>query len=339
MRILVYEFVSGGGWYSTGDDAPPESLLAEGRAMLTALASDFAAIDGVNVDVFADERFDPPALPSASIHRVSSAAQEQSLLADLSACNDWSVIIAPEFDGHLLSRVQLVEQSRGRLLGPASSIVALASDKHLTAEHLAAHGVPTPTGIALQSHEPLPKDFTYPAVLKPRDGAGSQGIRWIETPGPAPQSSPAGWRLEKYCPGVPASVAILGGPRGIVALPPCRQYLSDDGRFVYVGGSLPLPAPLAERAVRLVTRAAQNLATPIGYLGFDLVLGNDPGGADDVVIEVNPRLTTSYVGLRALARGNLAEAMLAVAVGEKVELSWHPGPIQFEATGRTCDMT
>lgn len=337
MRILVYEFVTGGGWYSTGDDAPPESLLIEGRAMLTALASDFAAIDGVHVDVMADERFDPPALPTAAIHCVTSAAQERALLGELSARADWSVIIAPEFDGHLLAHVRLVEHSRGRLLGPSSSIVGLASDKHLTAQHLAARGLATPTGIALCAHEALPRDFSYPAVLKPRDGAGSQGIRRIETLEPTPPPSPAGWRLEKFCPGMPASVAILGGPRGFVPLAPCRQHLSDDGRFVYCGGSLPLAAPLAERATRLATRATKTLATPIGYLGLDLVLGADPGGADDVVIEINPRLTTSYVGLRALARGNLAAAMLAVAVGEKVELSWHPWPIQFEATGRTSN--
>ena len=40
----------------------------------------------------------------------------------------------------------------------------------------------------------------------------------------------------------------------------------------------------------------------------------------DRVIEINPRLTTSYVGLRALARFNLAEALLAVIrIGEESE--------------------
>jgi predicted ATP-grasp superfamily ATP-dependent carboligase len=334
MRILVYEFVTGGGWYSTGDGAPPESLLTEGRAMLTALASDFTAIEGVHVDMLANERFDPPLLPAASIHRVTSAAQERALLGELAACADWSVIIAPEFDGHLLSRVQLVERSRGRLLGPSSRIVALAADKQATAEHLAARGVTVPRGVDVATGEALPRDFSYPAVLKPRDGAGSQGVRWIDRPGELADRSSAGWRLESFCPGTATSVAFLCGPRGFVPLAACQQYLGGEGRFDYCGGSLPLSAPLAERALRLAMRAVKTLATPIGYLGLDLVLGADPGGADDVVIEINPRLTTSYVGLRALARGNLAEAMLAVAVGEKVELSWHAGPIQFEATGR-----
>jgi predicted ATP-grasp superfamily ATP-dependent carboligase len=69
-------------------------------------------------------------------------------------------------------------------------------------------------------------------------------------------------------------------------------------------------------------------------LGVDLVLGHDPSGSDDVVIEINPRLTTSYVGLRALSDGNLAAAMLAIAAGHDVELSWQEGSIEFEAAGR-----
>ena len=54
----------------------------------------------------------------------------------------------------------------------------------------------------------------------------------------------------------------------------------------------------------------------VGYVGVDLVLGREPDGSEDVVIEINPRLTTSYVGLRAAARTNLAEAMWQVAQGE-----------------------
>jgi hypothetical protein len=65
----------------------------------------------------------------------------------------------------------------------------------------------------------------------------------------------------------------------------------------------------------------------------DLVLGDDPAGREDVVIEVNPRLTTSYVGLRAAARTNLAGAMLAVAQGNLVELPFSPARVEFTADG------
>jgi predicted ATP-grasp superfamily ATP-dependent carboligase len=77
------------------------------------------------------------------------------------------------------------------------------------------------------------------------------------------------------------------------------------------------------------------LAPTVGYVGVDLVLGEADDGKDDVVIEVNPRLTTSYVGLRRLVCGNLAAAMLAAARGQPVALSFAAGRVVFDADG-TC---
>jgi predicted ATP-grasp superfamily ATP-dependent carboligase len=71
-----------------------------------------------------------------------------------------------------------------------------------------------------------------------------------------------------------------------------------------------------------------------GYVGVDLVLGQAEDGSGDRVIEVNPRLTTSYVGLRALARANLAAAMLAVAAGERPDLCFGSEPVEFTTDGR-----
>jgi predicted ATP-grasp superfamily ATP-dependent carboligase len=51
-------------------------------------------------------------------------------------------------------------------------------------------------------------------------------------------------------------------------------------------------------------------------------------------MEINPRLTTSYVGLRALADANLAEVVLRVAGGELVPpLTWRDGSVRFAADG------
>ncbi len=97
---------------------------------------------------------------------------------------------------------------------------------------------------------------------------------------------------------------------------PCKQRISDDGRLRYLGGELPLAAGLAERARSLAERALAAMPAAVGYVGVDLVLGREPDGSEDVVIEINPRLTTSYVGLRAAARINLAEAMWRLAQGE-----------------------
>ncbi|HEY2894259.1 MAG TPA: ATP-grasp domain-containing protein, partial [Pirellulales bacterium] len=319
-RILLYEFVTGGGCYSLAGPAP-DSLLAEGRAMLGALAQDFA-LAGHSLDVLIDVHQPKLALPpSVRLRAVESARAEQQLLAELASQADWTSIVAPEFDGHLLARCERVIKAGGRLLGPSQEFVALASDKHALALHLAARGVPMPTGVALEPGDRLPREARYPAVLKPRDGAGSLGVRLVNSPGDIDRVT-APSRLEEFCPGLPVSVALLCGPHGARPLAPCRQRL--DG-FSYLGGELPLSTELARRASRLAARAVSLVEPTLGYIGVDLVLGDELSGARDVVIEINPRVTTSYVGLRALAKFNLAAAMLAVAQGHEPELCWHPG--------------
>lgn len=114
------------------------------------------------------------------------------------------------------------------------------------------------------------------------------------------------------------------------SLLPAAQRLSDDGRFRYRGGELPLAPPLGDRAVVLAERAIGCVPGLRGYVGVDVVLGEQ-----DVAVEINPRLTTSYVGLRALAGFNLAAAVLAAANGEPLPpLSWRVGQVCFSPDGQ-----
>lgn len=338
MRIFVYEFVTGGGL--PAEASPPPSLLREGAAMATALAADFAALPDTAVVVLGASRWkewNGLSFPGCDVVDVVDVDAEWLAFRRLAAEADQTVVIAPEFDGILLERCRQVVSAGGRLLGPDAALIELASDKHNTAEHLRVHGVAAPQGIALAAGE-RPHSVgvsRYPAVWKRRDGAGSQDVRLlrdeIEAAQAAPLSVPS--HLERYCPGLPASVAWLCGPAGCHPLPPCRQWLSDDGRFAYLGGATPLPPPLAARAVELSRRAVGCLPQPRGYLGIDLVLGDDVDGSGDAVIEINPRPTTSYVGLRAASRANLAQALIDAANGQPPKLDFAPGVVEFTADG------
>jgi predicted ATP-grasp superfamily ATP-dependent carboligase len=184
--------------------------------------------------------------------------------------------------------------------------------------------------------QPWPTDFEFPAVIKPCDGAGSCGVRivtqWselVDSPRPA-----CDHRLERFCLGLPASVGLLCGPSGNVALPACRQHLGGVTGFEYQGGSLPLEPQIDERARALAERAAATLPGLLGFVGIDLVLGPSVDGSQDYVIEVNPRVTTSYVGLRMAAEHNLAGAMLAVAQGRGARLSFAADALRFSSDGR-----
>lgn len=333
MRIFLYEFVTGGGWYSYGDEPCPGSLVREGRAMVQALGADFAAMEGVSLSVLHDRHMAAPNIEGAEVHAVGTRFEELSAFKNLASRADWTLVIAPEMSGFLAQRCAIVEKVGGRLLGPPLPAIRLTSDKQATVDLLALHGVSSPVGLPLERKQSAPDDFRYPAVVKPRDGAGSIGVRLVHSAqevGPIELPS----RIEEYCPGLACSVSFLCGPQGNVALPACGQRLSDDGKFTYLGGALPLAADLARRAAQLATKALASLGPLVGYLGVDLVLGEHPDGHTDAVIEINARPTTSYVGLRTLACSNLAGALLSVADGGDASIEFDSRQLQFNADGR-----
>jgi predicted ATP-grasp superfamily ATP-dependent carboligase len=179
----------------------------------------------------------------------------------------------------------------------------------------------------------------FPLVLKPRFGAGSLETFLIQGPVDRPGFQDEGRRkdmiVQRFVAGQPASVAILIGSNQRLAMPAASQVLSADGRFHYLGGCIPLPEKLTVRAHRLACQAIESVPGFHGYVGVDLVLGSSPDGSEDWVIEINPRLTTSYIGLRARAESNLAEAMLNIAGGKEVEpLKWRQGTVHFHSDGR-----
>lgn len=333
MRVFVYEFVTGGGMLGLGREVP-RSLLVEGSAMLAAAAEDFGLLAGAEVVVMRDVRLPAMELAGCKVERVESALEEEAIFRRLADESDAVLLIAPETGGELLRRCQIVETLGRNLLSPGSLCVALAGHKQATAERLAACGVRAPNGRVLAGVARPTRDDVFPLVAKPVDGCGSEGVQLIENAGElAALPADGTLRIEPFVRGMAASVAVLCGTAGWYALPTCQQRLSRDGRFSYLGGRLPLDSELAARARTLALAAVAALPEVRGYVGVDLVLGAAADGSEDYVIEINPRLTTSYLGLRAASRTNLAAAMVAVCRGERPNLSFEERPIEFDAAG------
>ncbi len=333
MHVFLYEWSTGGGLVE--EPGPlPASLLAEGAAMLTALAGDLLAIEGTRVSLLRDLRLDDLGPAGCEICEIHSSAHQREEIERLAAEADHTLVIAPEFDDLLRSGLGLVRNAGGRAIAASDDFVSLASDKHRTALRLAEAGVRVPSAKLLPAdEEKLPADSVYPAVLKPVCGAGSQHTLLVAGPHDEPPPYPWPRRLERYCPGTAVSVAFLCGPSHRVSLPACRQHLTSDGRFGYLGGSLVLETELADRASRLATLAMEALPPALGFVGVDMVLGKTADGSEDYVIEVNPRLTTSYVGLRAATDDNLATAILDNAAGIVSRPCFRYEPLEFDADG------
>jgi predicted ATP-grasp superfamily ATP-dependent carboligase len=336
VRVFVYEHLCAG---ALADQ--PASLRAEGWAMLAAVLTDLGRCPGVEPATLVEPALLPAvaALPGRPTAHAALPGHEEAAFRDLARRSDKALVIAPESGGLLYSLCRRAEEG-ARLLGPGPDAVQLTADKLTLAEHLATAGVPTPPAVPLLPGRPTP--FPFPLVCKPRDGAGSQATFLVRNEGELAscrsRADAEGWPgellVQPLAPGLAVSVALLAGPGRLRTMPAARQHLSADGRCRYRGGQLPLAPPLARRARRLARRAARAVPGLHGYFGVDLVLGPAADGSADTVIEINPRLTTSYVGLRALARFNLAEALLAVTAGQAPPAwRWRRGEVSFHADG------
>ena len=321
-RIFVYEYLTALGIGRDPGD-PMHSMYREGKAMRDALAADLRALPTFEVATTADD-----------------GVFDWYRQIEWIAAFDLVLAVAPEANGVLLSHVEALPSTlpaRGLMALPEA--IRLTTDKLALAEHWDEHAVPTPDTWLLR-RECMTGPF--PQVWKPRDGCGSTATTIVSSE-PDAQRALAELAAEDYhgelvaqpfVPGRAASVAFLVGPDQTVPLLPTFQAISGDGRFRYEGGLLPIRPDLAERAVKLARKAIDCVPGLLGYVGVDLILGDAADGSQDFAIEINPRLTTSYVGLRELADFNIAEAMLILADGGTIAPTWKTGTVRFYPDGR-----
>jgi predicted ATP-grasp superfamily ATP-dependent carboligase len=104
---------------------------------------------------------------------------------------------------------------------------------------------------------------------------------------------------------VHASVSLLSNGQEALALSLNKQKMQVGASFTYCGGRIPLQHPQAQRAISLARQAVSLIPGLRGYVGVDLIMTAD----ECYVLEINPRLTTSYVGLRQIVDLNLAASI------------------------------
>jgi predicted ATP-grasp superfamily ATP-dependent carboligase len=337
--VLVHEWVTGGG---LAGRPMPQSWADEGRAMRRAIAADFASVarDKVRVIVTLDARLPEDPGPW-TIERIEPRNPGRRL-RELAVAADATVLVAPETAGILSGLTRDLREAGVRVLGSAPEAIALTGDKARLGAWLRARGIDTPPSWIVLPKAGLPPDAPYPAVLKPVDGAGCVDTFYLVDAPSLPPGARAMSRalLQPYLAGVPMSASFLVDGRGTAWLLGIgiQRIALRGGRFVYQGGILPAPSRAAEPQLRPTVAAIPGLR---GFVGVDFVW--DPEAQQATVLEINPRPTTSCVGLtRLLPPGRLAEAWLRIferepadeaGFGRLAELVHGRTRVHFDARG------
>ncbi len=307
MRIFVFEHVTGGGM--AGEPLPP-SLVLEADMMVRSLVADLLEIPGISVHCSRDPRLAPIPVVDSLVPR--SGEPVQSLFARGMAAADAVWPTAPETGGALEQLAAEILRGRRILLGCTPAAVRIAGSKRATALALTGAGIDVvPTLGPGDPMIPLPG----PWVVKPDDGAGSQGVRrvagWREAV-EALAHSPHGWVTQPWLSGNACSLALLCSEEHAMLLSVNRQLVRVEGDQVQLDGvTVNAIADTDGRLAALGQAVARAIPGLWGYVGIDFVLTE----AGPVVLEINPRLTTSYCGLRQALGVNVAAMVLGQLEG------------------------
>lgn len=310
MQTFVGEFVCGGGFGQRPVGQIVPSLRSEGAAMLCAVATDLAEMG--NVILPRDPRF-PLELPDGvSAVDIDTTAPLWPQWIKIARDCDAAIVIAPEQDGMLAQAVAMLRAGGVDVVMSSGDFLRIASDKWETARLFASHQVPHPPTFSCDS----PPDDSVAAdrwVLKPRDGCGTDRIQTFDLLDDAKRELTERFILQTWIDGEPISVGVIVDGGQMTVLPAVMQEI-DRARCAYAGGHGPLADRAQQRATSLASYALAAMPPfARGFIGLDLVLADDP--ADDTVIEINARLTTSYVGIRKMVDGNLARHLLGQGNG------------------------
>ncbi len=279
--------------------------------MLCALMEDLAEFSQTTVVV--EDRFNVPVRSD----RVLSLARDKPLWAQWVAAArdcDAALIIAPESDGILAKGVAALRSSGVDVVACSGDFLRVASDKLLTAQVLHSSGVAHPPYIAVEDERMIGIVAGFERfVVKPRDGCGTHNVHSFRDFREARKSMKCNSIMQGWMTGQNVSIALLSSGNNQTLLPAVSQTIHA-GDFLYQGGCGPLDDKAQRRATALAARAIAAMPpTARGFVGLDLILGNEAG--EDCVIEINPRLTTSYVGLREMIHGNLAARLFDIETG------------------------
>ncbi len=341
LKVIVYEYVSGGGY---AEQIIPSSFLAEGFGMLRSIVEDFK-VAGHQVTTLMDVRIAKlhPPIDAFCILPINYAKEAEKYLKKISTINDAIYIVAPETASTMKSLVKLVEKTGITSFNCESGAIGKIANKAVLYEKLEKKGFPTPKTLTLnlgespfQIKQEMKRELTYPVVLKPVDGVGCGGLSIVKDESQIEEaiaklkaeSTSAAFLAQEFINGVSASVSLLSNGIKAKALSLNKQNIILAGPSAtssYEGGAVPFEYWLKQDVFEVAEKVVDAFVGLRGYVGVDVVLTEHKA----FVVDVNPRLTTSYVGLSKVAGFNIAEALVDSVVNSVL-------PAKHENEGYAC---
>jgi tyramine---L-glutamate ligase len=315
LRILVFEYITGGG---LAGQVLPASLAAEGGMMLQALIAELKCLDDIQLCVPLDARCKKPALLSEhEIVTLSPDADIDSVLADLLNEVELFWPIAPESNGILQGLAELAAEANVEVLLSNPATLAICADKYAAYHALIKSTVPVVEARLLSDGV---AGLGENIVVKIADGVGCMDSFVLcaeRLPAAVAElSEPQRYVLQAYISGQAASLSCLfkHGQAWLICYNH-QQIALEQGQFSLQGCLVNVQTDKLDFYRNLIKEIAKVLPDLWGYVGIDIIEHAEQG---PLLLEINPRLTSSYVGIQRATGINVAEQVLRLRHAEPV---------------------
>ena len=301
--------------------------------MRDALLKDLAELNQFEIITMHDARLSSPAFATRS-DTVEPGMFKQRFSEMLSQV-DMVWLIAPETNGVFIELSELcfeAEKLEGGavFLGSGFDTILTGTSKTLCYEALHAANIftlPVHAGEDLllpDYYENLLKLNIRQWVAKPEDGAGCEGIQLFESLNDLKEwimqdDRYLHYLAQPYQQGIAASISMLCRNGKAWLLSCNQQHIDCDGnQFKLSGVTVNGMQAYWQRFETIARKIAQMLPDALGYIGVDVIV--DTSNNKIYVLEINPRLTTSYVGLREALNANPAKLILDCILNDRFEM-------------------
>ena len=312
MRILVFEFISGGG---LAKQPLPDSLLQEGYLMRNALLDDLCVLTDVELLVLRDERI---ALDERKQNTrlqyltIFCDTDIQALLSSKQSVYDIVWLIAPETDGILAFWCDFFRKQGKNLATSAENIVAICQDKFATFIQLQNSAIPCVPSRLFNSSTVI---SNTKSVLKVNNSVGCDEVYLVESEqhwqNILLKLRPEGqYIIQPYIDGKTLSLSCLFYQGQSYFICCNEQHMNvDKQQFELLACTVNVQPEKAPTYQILCQKIAEAMPLLFGYVGIDFIQ-TDTG--ENLILEINPRLTSSYVGIERALGINIAELVLGM---------------------------
>ena len=310
MRLLVFEFITGGGLI---DQPLPVSLSQEGHLMRNALLDDLYALTDLNLLVLQDARlsFDDSQTPAGTQYLIIKRGMDlQCLLAARQTDYDAVWLIAPETDGILSLWCQFFSEQGKFLYTSAQQAVAICQDKFATTQLLQKSGIACVPSCVFDfsAVEPLTS-----WVIKANDSVGCDQVYLIKSEQDWQNILPElhgeqNYIIQPYISGRTLSLSCLFNQGKAYFICCNEQHIHiERQQFVLSACTVNIHSTDHQAYQTLCQLIAETMPQLFGYVGIDFI---ETGTGESLILEINPRLTTSYAGIKAALGINIAELII-----------------------------